>query len=217
MASKPIRGGREEPPDLSELINKLKELAASFLREFDSSEYRMTQIVRELRKITAEDRMLQERTDRERIAGYVTAALGLGLLVLAAPLKGEASLAAATAGAVATAGGGGVILNVNETKTMKEIERAKKIEELGKEFMEIVEPLKKDLEEIKRTCEKLEERSAELQAEKTLTDMEDFQRILRRVSEDKRGKEIPVMDYLCSRMVDDCEKMKKELKDLTEK
>ncbi|TDH02489.1 hypothetical protein EPR50_G00173690 [Perca flavescens] len=66
---------------------------------------------------------------------------------------------------------------------MKENGSVKKVEELGKEFMEMVEPLKKDLEEIKRTCEKLEQRSAELQAGITLTDMEEFQRSLTRVSE----------------------------------
>lgn len=52
--------------------------------------------------------------------------------------------------------------------------------------MEIVEPLKADLEEIKMTCEKLEQRSAEAQAENSLSDMEEFQSVLRRVSELRR-------------------------------
>ena len=90
---------------------------------------------------------------------------------------------------------------VNAIKTMKENESAEKVEELGKDFMEIIEPLKKDLEEIKRTCEKLEQRSAELQAGITLRDMEELQRSLRRVSEDRR--EIIHLADLCSRVVDD--------------
>ena len=49
--------------------------------------------------------------------------------------------------------------------------------------MEIIKRLKIDLEEIKRTFEKLEQRSTELQAGITLIDMEDFQRSLRQVSE----------------------------------
>ncbi|TDH02498.1 hypothetical protein EPR50_G00173740 [Perca flavescens] len=83
-----------------------------------------------------------------------------------------------------------------------------------RDFMEIIEPLKKDLEEIKRSCEELEQRSAELQAGITLTDMEECQSVLRRVSEDRR--EIMILPHLCSRVVEDCEKMKKELKDFTE-
>ncbi|XP_028457036.1 uncharacterized protein LOC114570737 [Perca flavescens] len=206
------------PPDRSELMNKLKEHSASFIREFASSEYRMTQIVGEFREITDKDRKRQERTDKYRIAGYIAAGvgLGIGLLFLAAPLTGGASLAVAAA-VLAVVAGGAVLYGVNETKTRKEIESAKKVEELGKDFMEIVERLKKDLKEIKRTCEKLEQRSAELQAGNTLTDMEDFQRILTPDSEDKSEREIPVMDYLCRRVVDDCEKMKKELKAFTEK
>ncbi|XP_039635500.1 uncharacterized protein LOC120545317 [Perca fluviatilis] len=213
MSAKPRTDSKDLPPDLSEFMVKLKEHAASFIREFDSSEHRMTQIVGEFREIADKFQKRQERTGTVRTAGTVAGGVGIGLLFLAAPLTGGASLVAAAAGVAATAGGGAVLYGVNETKTRKEIESAKKEEELGKDFMMIVERMKKDLEEIKKMCEKLEQRSAEDQAGNILTHMEEFRGILREVSGDKRG-EIP---HLCSKMIEDFEKMKKELKAFTEK
>ncbi|XP_039634611.1 uncharacterized protein LOC120544724 [Perca fluviatilis] len=221
MASRPRRRrSRDFPPDFSELMNTLKNHAASFIREFGSREQKMREIVREFREISDGVRKMQEITDRVRTVGAVTGGVGIGLSVLAALFTGGVSLAvvllvAAAGGAVTGAGGiglsflaamftggvslavvplaavaggaaaagKGVVFAVNVTKRMKETGSAKKVEELGKEFMEIVEPLKKDLEEIKRTCEKLEERSAGDQAGITLRDMEGLQRILTRVSE----------------------------------
>ncbi|XP_039635489.1 uncharacterized protein LOC120545309 [Perca fluviatilis] len=201
MASTPRRRRRMSiviPPDLSELMDQVKELAVPFVREFDSSEPKMQEIEGEFRNI-AEVRKMQKRTDKNAlaIAGAVIgglgiragvgigAAVGIGLLVFAAPFTEGASLAAVAplavaAGAVA---GGAVVAGVNSIKTMKANRSIKKVKKLAKDFKEITEPLKIDLEEIKRTCEKLEQRSAGLQAGITLTDMEDFQRILRRVSE----------------------------------
>ncbi|TDH02497.1 hypothetical protein EPR50_G00173730 [Perca flavescens] len=129
---------------------------------------------------------------------------------------------------------------------MSESRSVKKVEELAEDFMKIVEALKKNLEEIKRMCEKLEKRSAELQAGKTLRDMEVFQRILRVVEEFQRSLSIPgrsdgvsttwevfrvtatpeedrkLRDSiiqsadLCEEIIDDLKKMKEELKDFTE-
>ncbi|XP_078101586.1 uncharacterized protein LOC144514275 [Sander vitreus] len=203
------RRSRDFSPDLSELMNKLIKHAALFIREFDIREQKMREIVREFRKMADEVRKMQQRTDTVKTAGGVTAGVGLGLLALAAPFTGGTSLAAAaafTAGALVAATGGSVISDANEKKTRKENESEKKVGELGKEFMKMVDRLKNDLEEIKRTCEKVEQRSAELQAENTLTDMkrmcekveqrtaecqaevnltdmEEFHSILRRVSE----------------------------------
>ncbi|XP_039635486.1 uncharacterized protein LOC120545308 isoform X2 [Perca fluviatilis] len=205
-------GGSESKPR-----RDLKKHAASFIKKFDSSEHRMTQIVEEFRGITDEVRETQQTTDAFRTAGTFTAGVGIGLLVLAAPLTGGASLAAGAVGAAAAAGGGAVVAGANEKKTRKEIERKKKVEKLGKEFMKIVERMKNNLEKIKRRCEKLDQRSAQRQAEKTRADMEEFQRILRRVSEDRREGQIPHLADLCDRVVGDCEKMKKELKRFTEK
>ncbi|XP_035863923.1 uncharacterized protein LOC118496403 [Sander lucioperca] len=185
------RLNKDFPPNLSELMHTFITHATSFIRKFASSEHRMRQIAGEFREISDEVRKMQKTTDKVRTAGAVAGGVGIGavigiaLLVLAAPFTGGASLSAVgpLAVAAAAAGGGAVVVGVNVTKTMKENGSVKKVEELGKEFMEIVEPLKYNLEKIKKTCEKLEQRSAELQAEKTLTDMEEFQRILTRVTE----------------------------------
>ncbi|XP_039635480.1 uncharacterized protein LOC120545305 [Perca fluviatilis] len=192
------RSNKDFPPNLSELMNTFITHTTSFIRKFASSEHRMKEIAGEFREISEEVRKMQKRTDKVRTAGAVAggvgvgAVIGIGLLVLAAPFTGGASLAAVAplavaAGAAAVggavAGGAAVVVGVNVTKTMKENRSVNKVEELGKDFMEIIEPLKYNLEKIKKTCEKLEQRSAELQAEKTLTDMEDFQRSLRQVSE----------------------------------
>ncbi|XP_034751693.1 uncharacterized protein LOC117958983 [Etheostoma cragini] len=98
--------------------------------------------------------------------------------------------------------------------TLTENRSIEKVKELGREFLEMVEPLKKDLEEIKRTCETLEQRPAGLQAGQTLRDMEDLQRTLGRGPAERR--EIIMLSGLCSSVVGDCEKMKEILRDATE-
>lgn len=65
---------------------------------------------------------------------------------------------------------------------MTENKKAKKAEDMGKEFMETVQLMKEDLKEIK-TCEKLKDESPEADDENSVSQLEDFQRILRRVSE----------------------------------
>ncbi|KAA8578499.1 hypothetical protein FQN60_007279, partial [Etheostoma spectabile] len=160
-------------------------------------EEKMRQIEGEFRKIADGVREIQEGAGRVITAGAVAgglglgATVGLGILVVAAWFTGGVSLAVGLlavavgllAGGGTVARGAAVVFGGNVTKAMKENGSAKKVEELGKEFMEMVEPLKNNLEKIKKTCEKLEDRSAELQAGKTLTDMEDFQRILGQVPE----------------------------------
>ncbi|XP_038590339.1 uncharacterized protein LOC119914866 [Micropterus salmoides] len=185
MASKPRRRfSKDLPPDLSELMNKLIKYATSFIRRFDYSEDRMRQVVGEFKKIAAEVRKMQEKTDKARTIGVVAGGIGLGVLVLAAPFTGGLSLLGA--GAAGAAAGGATVVGANIVKTMTENGSAKEVEKQGKKFLEIVEPLKNELEEIKRTCERLEEESAAFQAENTLSDMEEFQRILRRVAELKQ-------------------------------
>ncbi|XP_035848910.1 uncharacterized protein LOC118493378 [Sander lucioperca] len=258
MASTPRRRwSKELPPDLSELMDKLKNLSASFIREFDNYEDRMRQISGEFEETTAEVRKMQKRLAAGMraiiLAGLVVAtALAVTAAVTVADggaRKASTSLTATSIptrtatrmslpparieeGVLAGEGAAGILPTIVVAAAVALVaaigglvyeyarqsihgnRSIKKVEELGKDFMEIIERLKKDLEEIKRTCEKLEERSTELQAGITLTDMEDFQRILRRVSEDRR--EIPHLADLCQKVVDDCEKMKKELKDFTE-
>ncbi|XP_039635491.1 uncharacterized protein LOC120545310 [Perca fluviatilis] len=144
-------------------------------------------------------------------AALIPAAAERQVGVLAEGAVGIVPVILVVAAAVALVAVIGGVVDANARQSIHENRSIKKVEELGKEFMEMVDPLKKDLEEIKRMCEKLEQRSAELQAGITLRDMEELQRSLRRVSEDRR--EIIHLADLCSRVVDDCEKMKEELKD----
>nr|XP_033502454.1 uncharacterized protein LOC117269520 [Epinephelus lanceolatus] len=168
--------------DFSESTTKPMRHAASFISAFDVSEPKMRQIVGEFHKIVDEVKKMQQKTDEQRTAGAFVGGVGgvgLGVMILAAPLTGGLSLLAA--GGLAAA-----VVVANETKTREEKESVRKVEELGKEFMEIVESLKNNLEEIKTTCEELEKRSAGGQAADTLSDMKEFQRILGRVSERRR-------------------------------
>lgn len=194
MASGPKRRhSKQLPPNLSELMDKLTEEAALFIQQFSTSEPRMREIVEEFLRISNKIKDMQWKMDTVRNVGAVTggaavaAAVVIGASIVAAPFTGGMSLpfGAAAIGQVFAAGGvGGVaVVAANIRKMMSESGSAKKVEELGKEFMAIVEPMKKNLEEIKMTCEKLEEKSAEAQAENSLTDVEELQRCLRQVSE----------------------------------
>lgn len=166
MASAPNkrRVSKELPPDLSELMDKLIKYAASFIGVYNNSEDRMREIVREFRRIVSEVEEVQEKTNTTRRAGRDLAGDGIF-------------------GFVATVITSPAVVCANISKILNEKGSAKEVENLGKEFMKIVKPLKNDLEEIKTTCEKLEQKSTEALAGKTLTDMEDFQGILRRVSD----------------------------------
>lgn len=181
MASGPKRRhSKQLPPNLSELMDKLTEEAALFIQQFSTSEPRMREIVEEFLRISNKIKDMQWKMDTVRNVGAVTggAALVIGAAIVAAPFTGGMSL---PFGAAAI--GGVAVVAANIRKMMSESGSAKKVEELGKEFMAIVEPMKKNLEEIKMTCEKLEEKSAEAQAENSLTDVEELQRCLRQVSE----------------------------------
>ncbi|TDG95864.1 hypothetical protein EPR50_G00244470 [Perca flavescens] len=216
------RDSKEHPPDMSELKDKLKQHAASFIREFDSSEHRMRQIVREFREISDGVRETQEGPGTW-VRHSATGGMGLqgfgGLLGWGASLLGGLVGAAAAGGGGATVGRSGLVEGaVGGARNPKKVDESpERVEELGEEFKKIIERLKNDLREIKRMCEKLEQRSAEVQAEKTLRDMEELQSILRRVCEDRTGRGIRILADLCKTVVDACENMKKDLKGFTEK
>lgn len=131
----------------------------------------MRQIVREFLKIAKEVREMQSKTDTAR-------KVGVGFLiggVLAAPFTAGVSLAA-------VAGGGATVFTTNVINILSEKGKAKKVEKWGEEFLAKVRPMKENLEDIKTICEKLEKESAEAQARDSQTDVDEFQRILRRVS-----------------------------------
>lgn len=167
------------------LLNKLRKNAFLFIQHFDRNESQMRNIVREFQSISNEVKEMQEKTDAARKKGAVTAGIGtgaiLGVLVLA-PFTGGLSLAVAGVGAATVVGGGATVVGSNITKMWSESRRAEQVEMWGEEFMRKVEPMKKNLEDIKMTCEDLEKKSAEAQAENTVTDVEELQRTLRRVS-----------------------------------
>ncbi|XP_056260016.1 uncharacterized protein LOC130186764 [Seriola aureovittata] len=175
------RVSRELPPNLSELMDTLIKYANSFIKDFDSSEGRMRQIVREFQEIAAKVRKMQGTTDTVRTGGAVAGGVALSAGILFAPFTGGASLL--LGGAAAAAVGGGTVVGANITKVWKESGSAEEVEKLGREFRWIVEPMKKKLEEIQTTCKELEEKSSEVQAEKTLRDMKEFNMILTLISE----------------------------------
>ncbi|XP_032365065.1 uncharacterized protein LOC116679513 [Etheostoma spectabile] len=241
------------PPDPSEVMDKLKDHSASFIREFAGIEHRMRQIAGEIEEIIAEVRKMQKK---KRLAVRIGALILAGLVAATAvavavkAADGEARTATRTRSLTATATtkwteapiilaaagrqvGLGVVgsLGIGPTilvvaalavalalalvaATLTENRSIEKVEELGAEILEMVEPLKKDLEDIRRTSETLEQRPAGLQAGQTLRDMEDLQRTLGRGPAERR--EILMLSALCSSVVGDCEKMKEILRDVTD-
>lgn len=145
---------------------------------FDDNQPCMTEIERKFQDIADEVKAMHKVTDRTRTVG----ATGLGIFalgVIAAPFTGGMSFTAAAVGAT----GGFAVVGTNVKKTFKESKSIKEIETLGNEFLEIVKPLRDELENIMKTCEKLEEKSKEVQAADTLADLEALQKILQKVSE----------------------------------
>ncbi|XP_044189111.1 uncharacterized protein LOC122968170 [Thunnus albacares] len=166
---------KDLPPNLSELMNKLVKHAASFISLFEDNKPKMTQIVREFEKFTAELKKMQNTMDDIRRPRTVERSVFAGPL----GMFGLRGVAIGAETAVRTA----VAYSVNIGKVIKQTGIANKVEEQGKEFMEIVEPLKENLEEIKTTCEKMEQRSTELQVGLTLSDVEEFRWLITRVPE----------------------------------
>lgn len=168
------------PPDLSELMDALVELGCSFIAAFDHREASMRQIAEDVQKIADQLIKMQETTGMFIRGGGVSA--GFGLLMCAAGLAAVpftgAGASAAVVGGLAAALGRAVGVAANVTQTIKEINSAKQVLQLGEVFMELVQPLINILEEIKTTCAKLEEKSREIQAECVLTELVEFQKIL---------------------------------------
>ncbi|XP_039635493.1 uncharacterized protein LOC120545313 [Perca fluviatilis] len=195
------RRSKDIPPHMSEFMNKLKEHAASFIREFDSREQKMRELAG----------MIQTFADREvRLLDMMAHSQDMAMMAMMAHghyghvLDRREQEMRELTGMIQTFADREVRLLVHVLDMMGSGGAAA----AARSFMEIGELLKKNLEEIKRTCEELEQRSAELQARITLTDMEVLQRTL---TESGDGREILILPHLCSRVVDDCKKMKEEL------
>ncbi|XP_028273806.1 uncharacterized protein LOC114443718 [Parambassis ranga] len=228
------RGSMEDPPDLSELKSKLRQLGSSFINEFDIKESEMRRIVDEIKETEEDLKVEQKKLDKIKRKG--AALTGLGAVsgvaaivggVIAAPFTGGLSLALA-AGAVCNAAvagtaigkGAETLIDAKNEKLAKEQHCVNMTELRGEIFQLCVKRLKKILEEIQTTCQRLEQRSTERKAKNTLRDMEKFEEILRRVSALKEGSEGAVIRetiresaYQSQRVVYQLDWMKKELSD----
>lgn len=167
---------------MSLMMNKLIELCASFIHQFEKHEPRMKQIVQKLRRAADQVKHMHKHTNIARTTGAVVGGVGgagVAVLVISGLFTGGLGFAAAAAAAAGT----GTVVSSNVLKKSVEKDYAKKVRELGEELMEIVKPLKKTLKKIKTTCTELEDRSAEHQAKFTLEEVKEFQRILNQVTE----------------------------------
>lgn len=187
---------------LSTVMEKLIKDADSFFQQFNSRQSRMREIVEKLKGISEEVQKMQQVGCRQKTAptaeergaaairtGVVLGATALVTAPISLPLAAGSAVLAGTMFKIAkyVAGGGAPPAAGAPGAKIKPKRRfAEEVEKLGKELMAIVEPMKKNVEGIKTACEKLEKESAEAQAKNILTDMEELQRLLRRVSKLKR-------------------------------
>lgn len=193
---------------LSTVMEELIKDADSFFQQFNSRQSRMREIVEKLKGISEEVQKMQQVGCRQKTAptaeergaaairtGVVLGATALVTAPISLPLAAGSVVLAGTAVLAGTmfkmakyvAGGGAPPAAGAPGAKIKPKRRfAEEVEKLGKELMAIVEPMKKNVEGIKTACEKLEKESAEAQAKNILTDMEELQRLLRRVSKLKR-------------------------------
>lgn len=174
---------------LSRVMEKLIKDADSFFQQFNSRQSKMRGIVEKLKGISKEVQKMQKVGCRQKTAPTAeergAATIGAGVVLGATALVTAPISLPLAAGSVVVAGT--AVLAGSMFKMEKSKRRfAEEVEKLGKELMAIVEPMKKDVEGIKMACEKLEKESAEAQAKNILTDMEELQRLLRRVSKLKR-------------------------------
>ncbi|KAG5271019.1 hypothetical protein AALO_G00174960 [Alosa alosa] len=194
MASRPNLLSKEPPPDF--FIHLLMKDTSSFLQEFDNNESRVREIVGELKATSIEVKDIWDKRTKQCNTGAIVSGIGF----LAAPFTAGLSLLALTAG-------GATLAYAKIQKDSEESGGAKKVETLGKELLEIVEPLRKKAEEIKTTCETLEEKSGS--DESALGETDEFQKILRRVPEVKKMS-VGVIDVVVALM----QKFSKMLKPL---
>lgn len=173
---------RKLPPQLSELIIKLIEHADSFIRVFNNKEPRMREIERKFEKISAEVKEELETADAVKTGGLITGGVGVAVGVLgllAAPFTGGASLAVTAAASGGIVGVAGVTITVGAIIIEFIIKNgsAVKLQRLGEEFMEIVQPMNKHLAEIKAISETLKKKFIKIQN----ADMKEIQALLSQV------------------------------------
>ncbi|KAK5880839.1 hypothetical protein CesoFtcFv8_021706 [Champsocephalus esox] len=189
---------KQLPPQLSGLLINLCEAGRLFIEQHESKKTRMQAIADELVESSNNLKVVQNSLNKARLHGAVVEGVGVVTVGLAAaflPAPGKLALCI-TGGMVAVCG---VIwaLTANATKAMTEIMSIIKIEDLGKEFMEIVELLKGLLVDIKTVSRELEEKSSSFmtptrnQAKIGLTKTEELQQLLKQTAElSEKSKEV---------------------------
>lgn len=231
---------RELPSHLSVPLKRLCETALSFVALHEDNEKRTQAIVQELKEISDKVKELQDETFRTSAIWTGLGGLGAGSGLLTAFFAGVAATGEG-AGRMATLAAGGLslvaagsaaiagatVIKANAKKAAAEKESMRTVEQLGKEFMNIVEQQKKSLKEIKQVSDELCENSSILmttagaQAKTALSEMEELQRLLRRIfkpPEDLNARNfISELVRQCEKTVDEVAKIKSKLKAFEEK
>lgn len=140
-----------------------------FVEEFDKKKPIMTNLGEEFHRIGKEVNQILAPGKFAKAGGIIGV---IGLVALLAPLTGGASLAAgvAAAGGSAVAVGGAIAQHFMESG-------GKTRQIPGREFLNIIKPMANKLADIKKSCEKWEKDSANIQSE----DVTQYRELIRRV------------------------------------
>ncbi|KAK1881358.1 adenylate kinase [Dissostichus eleginoides] len=181
---------KQLPSQLSGLLNNLCETGRLFNEEYESKKPRTQAIAVELVEISNNLKVVQNNLNKARLHGEVVGGLGLTVGLAAAFLPAPGKLALCLAGGMAAVCGLIWALTANATKAMTEIMSIIKIEDLGKEFMQIIELQKGLLVDIKTVSEELEEKSRN-QAKIGLMKTEELQQLLKQTATlSEKSKEV---------------------------
>lgn len=223
---------RELPPHLSDPLCRCCESACSFIALHEENATRMRAIVQELSEISDQVKEMHGETYTSNVTGGLVIGGGLLITYLArrtAVREGAGDMAilpAILVGGALVIAGCRTVFKSNTKETVAEKESIKKVEQLGTEFMTIVEGQKNFLEEIKKVSDELEENSSFLkttagaQAQTTLSEIGEFMRFLRRMKElqvDFKARDfISELASQCGKTVDEVAKIRSKLRDFEE-
>lgn len=144
----------DDPPLFSDLLKELPQYAASFKRSFHRKRQRMRQIVSGLKKVAAEVKQMNEKS--KKATEVISAAVGVGFVAAAAAALVTGRFSFTLLGVVALCvTAGAAVVSWTKKKTAQLNGSKKKV----KEFLNIVESLRRELEKIKRVCEDLQRTS----------------------------------------------------------
>jgi len=220
-----LKMSRQPPPHLSDLLHGLGDAGRLFIDQYESQKKRMQAIAGELCVTSLKVQEIQESANTRRMMGAVVGGLGIVVaLAICAVLPREADINKLTtaqlivafagvialiAGQIAAFSGGIAVLIANLVEALEEITIKQTVEDLGKEFMEIIEEQKDILKDIMDMSEELEKTSSSLltktksQSKESLTTAKQLKQALKRTAElTERSKQ--VMDVSALRSVINC-------------